>query len=318
MMQQQVYQWAKSWGLGVTAYHLYHAPRRLVREYWRDGMWNRAATQWAQWQMEKAATQLKPIDPRQGSSLEIHFLSGRRFWYQTCFCFYSLMQQTDLNLRPVIYDDGTLAEKHQEYIYTLFWNAKIIPACDSLTRLDEVLPVERFPYLRSRRLTYPNLRKLTDIHIHTQDWTLVLDSDMLFFRPPTQLLQWLQQPENPCYMVDVDTAYGYSESLMRSLAQATIPERINVGICGLPSHHLDWDELEFWCKTLIEQEGNHYYQEQAIAAMLMARQPCTVVPAEDYMVMPSEQEVRHPQAILHHYVADSKQWYFRHAWKQIC
>jgi hypothetical protein len=118
-------------------------------------------------------------------------------------------------------------------------------------------------------------------------------------------------------MVDVETCYGYSNALMTFLAQAEIPERLNVGICGLKSEDIDWEQLEHWCKTMIEQQGTHYYQEQALVAMLMAGKPCAVAPDEDYIVMPNREEVIQPKAVLHHYVADSKPWYFRYGWKHI-
>lgn len=118
-------------------------------------------------------------------------------------------------------------------------------------------------------------------------------------------------------MVDVENSYGYSNSLMVSLTQAEIPKQLNVGICGLKSEEIDWDKLEFWCKTTIEQEGTHYYQEQALTAMLMAGHSCAVAPKEEYIVMPSREEAIAPKAILHHYVAGSKPWYFRYGWKHV-
>jgi hypothetical protein len=140
---------------------------------------------------------------------------------------------------------------------------------------------------------------------------------MLFFNKPDFLLKWLTSPDKPCHMVDVETSYGYSQTFMYSLAQVEIPERLNVGICGLKSEDIDWEKLEYWCKTMIEQQGSHYYQEQALIAMLMASKACTVAPEKDYIVMPNQKEVIKPQGILHHYVAGSKSWYFRYAWKHI-
>ena len=317
IMQQQAYQWAKDLGLGVAVYRLYHTPKRWIQQCQRDGLLSLAQLRWMQWQMERAATQLQPLSPRSGEYLDVYFLSGRRFWYQTCFCFYSLLQHTSLNLRPVIFDDGSFTPRYIRLIQRVFPHTKIVSANDIMEQLDRHLPAERFPYLRSRRLSYPNLRKLTDIHIGSQGWKLVLDSDMLFFQPPTLLLDWLRSPQTPCHMVDVDTAYGYSDALMRKLAGVAIPSRVNVGICGLQSESLDWDELEFWCRTLIEREGTHYYQEQAMTAMLMARYPCIVAPATEYQVMPSQTEVMQPNAILHHYVADSKAGYFRYGWRHV-
>lgn len=307
---------ARNMGLGVAMYHLYHAPRGIIHRYLKRDPVRRAIDAQAQLEMEAATYQLKPLpDFGTGTALEIHFLTGKKFWYQTCFCAYSMAQHSKVNFRPVIYDDGTLELEHQAEFQRIFPEVKIISKKRIQTRLDECLPEQQFPYLRQRRLTYPNLRKLTDIHLNSPGWKLVLDSDMLFFQSPTLLLNWLRSPQTPCHMVDVETAYGYSPALMESLAGTSIPDRINVGICGFNSDALDWEELEFWCKTLIEQEGTHYFQEQAIVAMLMARHPCTIAPETDYIVMPDRAEVCVPKAVLHHYVADSKPWYFRYGWK---
>ena len=309
--------WARQLGLGVALYRLYHRPRQFVQRWRQVGLSSLTNLAHDQRQMERAAAALPPLLGRQGEPLEIYYLSGRKFWYQTVFCFYSLAQQSDLNLRLVVVDDGTLTPRYQALIRQVCPTVRFVLATEIETRLDAVLPRERYPTLRSRREEYPNLRKLTDIHVGTTGWKLVLDSDMLFFHPPVALLDWLQNPQTPCHMVDVETAYGYSAELMQQLAGVPIPERINVGITGLQSEALDWDELEHWCRTQIEQAGSHYYQEQAMIAILMARHDCCVMPSADYIVMPSEAEVIQPQAQLHHYVADSKPWYFRHGWKHI-
>jgi hypothetical protein len=307
---------AKTMGLGVAMYHLYYAPRGVIHRYIKRDPIRRAIDLQAQREMESAVFKLKPLsDFGTGKPLDIHFLSGKHFWYQTCFCAYSMAQQGRVNLRPIIYDDGTLELNHQSELKRIFPHVQIVDHESIYAQLDFFLPQRRFPHLRQRRLTYPNLRKLTDIHSGSSGWKLVLDSDMLFFRSPTFLIDWLRTPTRPCHMIDVETAYGYSPSLMATLAGKPIPDRVNVGICGLNSDELDWDELEFWCKTLIQQEGTHYYQEQAMIAMLMAHPSRAIASETDYVVLPDRAEVFSPRAILHHYVADSKPWYFRYGWK---
>jgi ferredoxin-thioredoxin reductase catalytic subunit len=317
-MYDNLYQLVKDLRLGIILYRFYYAPKGFIQKCLRQGSINMAIDYQARQQMERAAYRLKPVESDAlAKPLEIHFLSGRKFWYQTCFCAYSMAQHAKTNLCPVIYDDGSLEKKYQDEILRIFPNARIILKQEIQERLEEYLPQSKFPYLRERRLNYPNMKKLTDIHAGLSGWKLVLDSDMLFFRSPTFLLNWLKSPEQPCYMVDVETSYGYSDALMTSLTGVEIPERLNVGICGLRSEDIDWEQLEYWCKTLIGQEGTHYYQEQALTMMLMAGKPCAIAPAQDYVVMPKREEVIHPQGILHHYVADSKRWYFRYGWKHV-
>ncbi|AFZ36142.1 glycosyl transferase family protein [Stanieria cyanosphaera PCC 7437] len=310
-------QLAKYLNLGKIVYSFYYAPKSFLQKCLRIGLINMAIDHIEKLRMEQAAYHLPTIPTYSSPStpLEIYFLSGKKFWYQTCFCAYSMVQQSKLNIRPVVYDDGTLKPKYIKEIKRIFPNAKIVLVKEIEAYLEKHLPINKFPYLRERRLNYPNLRKLTDIHIGSRGWKLVLDSDMLFFRSPTLLLNWLQSPHQPCYMVDTETSYGYSEILMRSLAGTEIPERLNVGICGLKSDDIDWEQLEFWCRTTVEKEGRHYYQEQALIAMLLANQNCLVAPEEDYIVMPNQEEGINPKAVLHHYVADSKPWYFRYGWK---
>ncbi|BAY18538.1 hypothetical protein NIES21_43850 [Anabaenopsis circularis NIES-21] len=316
--RQYIRQLAKQWGLGAIAYKLYYAPKSFLEKISRQGSINIAIDYLSRLQMEAAADKLPTVAVQTSAlSLDIYFLSGRKFWYQTCFCAYSMQQHTNLILRPIIYDDSSLDQQYQKKIKRIFPHAEIILLSEVEERLEQYLPQSKFPYLRERRLNYPNLKKLTDIHIGSQGWKLVLDSDMLFFHPPDLLIEWLKSPQQPCHMVDVETSYGYSQSLMSSLAQAEIPERLNVGICGLKSENIDWEKLEYWCKKMIEQQGTHYYQEQALIAMLMSSQPCTVAPATDYVVLPNQAEVIQPKVVLHHYVSESKSWYFRYGWKHI-
>jgi hypothetical protein len=69
--------------------------------------------------------------------------------------------------------------------------------------------------------------------------------------------------------------------------------------------------------TLIGRHGTSYYLEQALAALLLAGQSTQPLPVADYRLLPSESECIAPTAILHHYVAESKRGYFRHAWRSL-
>jgi len=146
---------------------------------------------------------------------------------------------------------------------------------------------------------------------------LVLDSDMLFFRRPDALLAWINQPSAPIHMRDVHDAYGYPAATLEALAARHLPQKLNVGICGLRSEAIDWERLEFWCRQLLERHGTSYYLEQALVALLLTREPTVELPANDYLLLPSEAECRTPRAVMHHYVAESKRGYFRQAWRHI-
>lgn len=304
-------------GFGKIVYHLWHRPTSALREILAaGGPLEQRRTERGRQEMEAAAHSLPALPAATGSPLEIHLLTGRRFWYQTAFCLWSFARQAGRPLSPVIYDDGTLTEQYQAPLARLFPAIRFVGQSETLGRLDAHLPVAKFPHLRERWLNYPNIRKLTDVHVGQSDWKLVLDSDLLFFRRPALLVDWLDHPAQPMHAVDCETSYGYSRPLMNELAGAPVADLVNVGLTGLNGSELDWARLEHWCRTLIERERTSYYLEQAVIAMLVAGRRCTIAPAADYVTLPVVPEARECRAVMHHYVANSKQWYFQTNWRR--
>jgi hypothetical protein len=159
------------------------------------------------------------------------------------------------------------------------------------------------------------LRKLTDVHAGKTGVRIGLDSDMLFFRPPEELVSWALNPSGVCHLLDVAEAYGYARAVLGKFTRSSLPVRVNVGICGLKSEAIDFDQLEHWCASLLEECGSSYYLEQALTALLVAQIGGVSLPPEDYVVLPGRSEARRPRATLHHYVAESKAWYFRYSWR---
>jgi hypothetical protein len=300
---------------GRLLYRFYYSPLGFLARCRREGALNLYLSSRGRAQMERAAAELPPVDPPHGPAADVYFLSGRKFWYQTCFCAWTLLRQSDLPLRPVVLDDGSLDESMQTALRRVIPQVRFDPRPAIEARLDRHLPADRFPTLRKHRLIYPHLRKLTDVHAGLAGWKLVLDSDMLFFRRPEFLLDWLREPQRPAHMIDVAQSYGYPKPVLDQLAGASLAERLNVGVIGLRSESVDWERLESWCRTLLEKHGSQYLLEQGLTAMLLAGQPCAVAPEADYVALPPAGEVRRPRAVMHHYVAESKALYFRHAWR---
>ncbi len=303
---------------GKFLYQLWHRPMGRIRDSLNNGgPWEEKRTELGRREMEAAALTLRIPSAAPGQPLELHLLTGRRFWYQTAFCLWSFAQHADRSLAPVIYDDGSLTDELRSPLLRLFPSARFVAQADTISRLDALLPGRKFPALRERWLNYPNIRKLTDPHLGRTGWKLVLDSDLLFFRRPEFLLNWLNAPVQPLHAVDCETSYGYSRALMNELAGGPVADLVNVGLTGLNSSELDWERLEHWCRTLIARERTSYYLEQALIAMLVAGRPCAVAPAADYITLPVLPEARECHAVMHHYVAHAKRWYFQHNWRRV-
>lgn len=309
---------ARRAGLGRVVLYAYHRPIGLTKIMMREGgPYQQWRTRQGHKAMTEAATTLPPLEaPEEAYPVPIRFLSGARFWDQTLFCLYSLQKNADRRVDAKIFDDGTLSVEVQDKIRRVIPWVQFVLADEVMERLEAQFPRDRCPNLRARREDYPHLRKLTDLH-DPEEISLVLDSDMLFFRRPDALLDWMSAPEGVIYMQDVERAYGYSRQLMDRLGRGVVPEKMNVGLYGMPGAMIDSDYLEHCCEVMLETEGASYLQEQGMTALLVSGQPATELSRADYCVMPDLEEGARPTAALHHYVAESKRSYFQHGWRQI-
>lgn len=305
-------------GVGSLLLHLYHRPISQVRSMVaQGGPIAIRATEKSRLAMVEAAKILPPLPvPHEASALRVQMLTGTRFWYQTAWCLHTFVRNANEAIGADVHDDGTLSGECLEYLQRLGPAIRIYPIDEAVARLDQNLPVNRFPTLRALWKDFFLIRKLTDIHAGRSGWRLFIDSDLLFFSYPETLLGWMRAPERPLVAVDCIESYGYSRDLMRSVCGREIPRLVNTGLCGLDSSAIDWDEIEFWSATLIAKAKRHYFLEQALVAMLVAKYPAHVAaPADSYLTMPGRDEVMSPRAVMHHYVANSKRWYFGYGWQ---
>ncbi len=302
---------------GRIFYHGWHQPLAYLHSLCLDGgPWQRARTHRGRHDMRAAASQLTPPAPAYGQPLCVTLLTGARFWDMSVFCLVSLARASQRPLHPTILDDGTLPESAAETLLRLF-PATIIESTATLNaRLDELLPEKKFPVLRAHRQTFPLLRKLTDVFVGQTSWRLFLDSDLLFFQSPSELITWADQPTQPLHGRDLKNAYGYSLEILGELAGKPVPERVNTGTLGLLGTEIDWPRLENACATLLQKHGTNYFLEQALVAIHLVGRTCTVLPPERYILCPRPPESTACQAVMHHYVAESKRWYFQSNWRR--
>lgn len=300
---------------GRLLYLCFHAPIGRVREHFRDGgPAERARTELGRTAMEAAACQLPALPNPESDAPEVHFLTGRRFWFQTAFLLTSLAPH--LHLRAVLHDDGSLDEPTRERLLNLAPGARVVGDAEARERLDTLLPAARFPRLRARREDLVLFRKILDVHAGRPGWNLFLDSDQLALRRPALLADWLKAPDAALHMTDVGDAYGCPARALDRIAGTFVPRRVNTGILGLRGDTVDWERMEHHCAALDGLMRPHYYHEQALVALHLATQPARLAtPPGDYVVLPRPPEARAPRAVWHHYVAGSKRWYYQARWQ---
>ena len=83
----------------------------------------------------------------------------------------------------------------------------------------------------------------------------------------------------------------------------------------MKSEDLEWEKIEKYCKQLIEQEGSHYFLEQAVTVIILSNYETVVFPEKKYINKPDADEINEPKGIMHHFVAESKFPYLTTGWK---
>lgn len=267
--------------------------------------------------MKKLSQQLEPVISY-NNGFPIYFLTGKKYLYQTLFCISSLVKVSNEKFEFYLVDDGSFDKNLIKKIESQIAGCNIITKKEISFNIQQKIPIEKFPILNRKRNEYPHIKKLTDIHtLVGGNWKIVLDSDMLFWSNPAEMVEWLKHPKKPIHMIDCVEAYGYTREIMQTLCKSKIRSKINVGIIGLNSSTINWVYLENWIKELENEQGKSYFLEQALSAMLIGEMESVSLCPAAYIVNPEKDQVKNNEGTLHHYVDLSKEHYFKMAWKNI-
>jgi hypothetical protein len=222
---------------------LYRYPLSDLKKYKRFGGY-RAYRQMLSGRamMEKRSVDLPSVLSLTGG-LPIYFLTGKNYLYQTLYCIQSLVKVSAAKFQFILVDDGTFDSELISRINTQLPGAIIVTADVIASNLASMLPPDAYPCIQQKRKVYPHLKKLTDVHsLPENSWKVVLDSDMLFWSEPVELINWLNAPTQPLHMIDCVEAYGYSKQLMEQLCECPVTSLINVGAIGLESAGINWGQ----------------------------------------------------------------------------
>lgn len=313
--------------LGKLVYKLYYHPRNkkaYINKF--GGHQNYMRMLAAEREMRDYALNDLVIDAALNpeGKFKINFLTGDKFIHQTLFCTYSFFRFLDrdetANFSVNYYSDGTLSPELVSILGKRFPTIRIINSIETDKTLTDHLPQSKFPYLNKNVRRFPLFKKLIYPNLNSEGLLVFFDSDMLFLRRPSELLNWIYQSERNTdrafCIQDVQRSYGYSDEEIAHVWPKAIEHNINSGLYALHSKNLDWSFFETLSQKFELSYGPHYYMEQLMTAIMLERSPdLFVAPKSDYIVFPSKEQVADQAGTLHHYVNESKEYYFKEGWR---
>lgn len=221
-----------------------------------------------------------PVETDLCGPVEIHVLTSQNdclnvFWALKSFYVYS-----DRRYPLCIHDDGTLDTEAMETLARHFPHARIIPR-EQADR--EVFPgLEAYPRCAELRRTNTLSLKVFDFrHYLDSERLLLLDSDVLFFAKPTELLRRLEDSgwRRNSVNEDIEDAYTVDPRTVREHCGFALCPRFNsgLGIIHKASLQLDWIE-EFLGLPGIT--GHFWRIEQTLLALCSSRFGVELLPPE--------------------------------------
>ncbi len=245
-----------------------------------------------------------PIECGDATDLEIHLLTCHRDLLDALWCLKTYYHFSDTRPALVVHDDGTLEASDFETLLQHFPGCRIIRRADADAELTEFLSA--YPHclkFRLRKDFYCAL-KLFDAFRHARaDKLLLLDSDLLFFRRPVELLQHIAT-DRPCFLRDYQDAYAMPRVGLETTFRMAIEPMVNAGLMFLPrrqyTDNLDFIEHYFGTLTTDAPKDVNRH-EQTIQAILLSK--CGAAPLGDgYQI--SNRAAITDHTVAHHSVSD--------------
>ncbi len=211
-----------------------------------------------------------------------------------------------------IHDDGTLTTSDINSFHKYVPRVTVIRRSEAEPRLEEWL--KDYPHCRKTRmnLDLPLAIKLFDPWVYAPyDAILLLDSDMLFFRRPEELLLNLRQ-NRPCFNADYQDSYSAPITELRHSMGMDIMPEINSGLLAMTRDNYDLDLIERSLESF--PPTNQFYEQTAYALLLSKSNAERLGDAHQISRQPIT-----ARTVSHHFVSDGSRLHFwtKGAWRLI-
>lgn len=301
--------------LGQLVYKYFHKPI-LAPLKDRGGLIGYIKVAQGKKQMQFASTKLRVPDLRQfNSNITVVGVAGKANWYQMIFCLYSFYNVLGFNLKTVIIDDGSIDDELTSRINKQVPFVTIIKHDEARLKAEEFFSTDKYPVMHSLVNKYVVFKKLFHARALISGTVLVLDADMLFYKSPCELIEWMEAPDKPVYMYDKFSIYGNDPKAI--LEKLAIKHHVNTGIIGFNNNLFDFEKLEELAAQYLQATGFNYLMEQGLYAMYLNDMDTLCLSPNDYEILPLKNEAKNPKAVMHHYPTESRNFYFRYAWRHV-
>jgi hypothetical protein len=248
-------------------------------------------------------------------SVPVHILTGEKDWQLCTWMLASFFHYTEHTWNIVIHDDGTLTEEIRRDLAAMFKTARIIPRAQADATLDAVL--KPLPFAYEYRGMHPLALKIFDMAYYCEaPRFIMLDSDVLFFNHPREIMDWAGSGANECWFnEDNEEASLLSEKDALEDLSVKLWPRVNSGIALITKEAIDF---EFCDRVLGETsilKGQLWRVEQTLFAVCASRHGKGGLLPKTYEVSLNKHAAE--DCIARHYVGPVRARFFGEGMKRL-
>lgn len=236
----------------------------------------------------------------------LHMVTCHRHLDMSLWCLKTFIQYSEISPAITIHDDGSLTKSDKCLLRQSLARCAVIDRTDADRRLDRTLAA--YPYsrqMRQKRRFYCSL-KLFDPWVYSAyDVVVLLDSDILFFRRPNELLERAARGA-ACFNSDYQSAYAVERDEIWRRLGVKVLDKFNAGLLVLARRDYDLDLVENYFASFFSASTDLNRHEQTAYAILLSRCGAHRL-SGNYQI--SKQAIG-SETVSHHFVNDGSRLHF--------
>ncbi len=229
----------------------------------------------------------QPVTGLTDARCEVHAMTSRKHWLYLMWALKSFYAASGRRYMLCIHDDGTLPPRVFEVFRAHFPDARIVSRKDADAHMGKVLTP--FPLVQKFRQGTYFAQKITDPVAYLQaPRMLVMDSDILWFREPVELLRRI---EDPTYLKNAFNGDSWSTLIVspdavKAVYGVDLTAKLNAGLGLVHADSQAFGRMEQCIQLPTMPPLGHYFLEQNLQTVLSSIHGVELLP-DEYTVDPS-------------------------------
>jgi hypothetical protein len=200
--------------------------------------------------------------------VSVHLLVSSRTWHGGVLAAISFELLTGRRWKLFVHDDGTVDEVARKRIEKTLSGVRFVPRAEAEVRAREYLADH--PKSLEHRSRHNLFLKLFDVPAFASNSKFImLDSDVIFFRPPQEILDWALSGSEECrYNEDTKEKYFIPRPIIEETFGFPVWKNFNSGLVLMPMKAVDLDLADRVLTTFEDTAYHPQFFEQTLYGLM--------------------------------------------------